>query len=494
MPLDNGSPQREQEERREAMINTKNMSNRWLLWLGWVVTSTLGFAVGIGLSFAVPHAVSETAASVAFGLLTGLVQWLVLRKIFSQSGWWILANVLGIPLGFAATNAVHGTILWDGSPLLNGVLDFGIIGLVVGLAQWLVLQRHFRKAGFWIIVSAASWSVGGLVTWFINLQLSTLFTIIANYAVIGAIAGASTGLGLILLKKIPVAADITRKNWLGNLGIAGCALVLVITASVLEGRRESLGTIPDPSPGSTCDNLPPLECVGDDAYCTELVPFEPVTGPGYRNDPANGETWDNQYRSYLRRDLMMAIKYAAAKVKCETQDWDTSPFKNLGFGDMSEADGSIPGTSIGQPGHPMGTHENGNDIDVAYYQMKLPGSWLMSGKNQEVDEGNEIRVVCKHSRFRIDVFHCTEPPRLLDPWRTALFIASLSEHPDLRVIGVDGQVGPEIELALDQLVQSGWIDSDLRDQIPLAYEEIDKGWGWFLFHHHHMHISFQVRP
>ena len=209
--------------------------------------------------------------------------------------------------------------------------------------------------------------------------------------------------------------------------------------------------------------------------CTELIPFEPAEGPGYINYPVFGETWDDQVYSYLRRDYVYLIKYATAKVECKTADWDYGNFAPLGLGDMSEEDGSIPGTSIGQPRHPPGTHEDGKDIDTAYYQLFSPD--------------NLLRAVGDHYIGTTDQLHLVAEPYALDRWRTALYIAYLSEHPNLRVIGVDGQVGLVLEATLDELVTLGWIDEELRASIPLVYELVDEGLGWYYYHHNHMHIS-----
>ena len=237
------------------------------------------------------------------------------------------------------------------------------------------------------------------------------------------------------------------------------------------------GAAPGSLPSEPCASLPDLFCRGTAAYAGALVPFEPVAGPGYLNLPENGETWDDQYRSYLRRDLRQLVQYATARVACMTAHWDTWPFAPVGMVDMSEADGSIPGTSIGYPGHPEGSHGDGRDIDIAYYQLFSPD--------------NHPRVIGEHyDSYGIDQYHLLAPPPALDVWRTALLIAYLAEHPRLRVIGVDGQVGLLLEDAFDDLVALGWLDADVRAGIPLVYEVVDMGWGFFRFHHHHLHVSF----
>jgi len=252
----------------------------------------------------------------------------------------------------------------------------------------------------------------------------------------------------------------------------------------VEGRCIiDIGEGPGENPGITCD-LPEMVCTSD---CSELIQFDPTNNPadpdydpllGYIDYPENYETWDNQYRSWLRRDLVMLIQYTAAKVACLTEEWPSS-FGNgepVGLIDMSEEDGSIPGTSDGSPGHPEGTHTNGTDIDIAYYQ------------NGTSD--NRARPVCEHQVDGQEAYHCTAPPHLLDPWRTALFIATLNESSHLRVVGCDGRVGPMVVSAITTLCQEGWIDSSACNSVPITYEEEDLGYGWYYFHHHHFHVSY----
>ena len=239
-----------------------------------------------------------------------------------------------------------------------------------------------------------------------------------------------------------------------------------------------IGT-PPPGPVPSCaagvGAVPDWRCTGDAAYCGELVPFEPDEGPGWWDYPLNGETSTDEYRSYIRRDVMMLVTYAAAMVDCQASGWDFGNGGRLGLGDMSEVDGSIPGTRDGDPGHPAGTHEDGHDMDLAYYQTGTPD--------------NRLRAVCEHTIDGADQYHCTSEPTLLDPWRTALFLGHLHASSQLRVIGVDGRVGPLVDSALSQLCADGWVDTSACSSHAVTWEETDTGRGWFRFHHHHLHIS-----
>jgi hypothetical protein len=225
--------------------------------------------------------------------------------------------------------------------------------------------------------------------------------------------------------------------------------------------------------------LPPKDCTGTLAYCGELVAFEPVKGTGYDNYPINGETATNQYRSFCRRDLMMLVKYAAAYVECKGKTWTPGNGAPIGLGDMSEKDGSIPGTSIGSPGHPKGTHTNGYDMDIAYFQT--------AGTN------NYLRPICPYTTGGVDQYHCTGAPTILDVKRTALFLGAFLTSDRVRVIGVDGQVGPLVIPEMQKLCDAGTLPKIACDRKGyLAYETTDTGKGWYLFHHHHLHVSLKA--
>ncbi len=228
---------------------------------------------------------------------------------------------------------------------------------------------------------------------------------------------------------------------------------------------------PGPGPGPACMGLPARDCT---TGCGTLVSFSPRTNAAWDDYPINGETAANQYRSFLRKDLMMLVSYATSVTACKAAGWGGNGGA-LGLGDMSEANGAIPGTSIGSPGHPSGTHTNGYDIDLAYYQTGTAD--------------NRLRPVCPHISGGMDAYRCLATPDLLDVWRTALFLGTVFESPRTRVIGVDGQVGPLLVSALDTLCDNDWLSDTACANISLAYETTNMGQGWYNFHHHHAHIS-----
>ncbi len=215
---------------------------------------------------------------------------------------------------------------------------------------------------------------------------------------------------------------------------------------------------------STCGKLPPRDCTGGSSHCGKLVQFSPTQGTGYV--VTHGATF-----SWVRRDTMMLIKYAAAAVACMMPG--AYP---LGQGDMSMSNGGTPATN-GQLRHPKGTHDYGRDVDIAYYQKGTPNNYL--------------RPVCPHSSGGKEAYHCTATPNLLDVPRTTLFIAKLLESSRVRVIGVDGQIGPLVKAEAQKLQSKGLITAASTAALSkkVAYETTNTKMGWYYFHHHHLHLS-----
>lgn len=213
--------------------------------------------------------------------------------------------------------------------------------------------------------------------------------------------------------------------------------------------------------------VPPLDC---EEGCDELVWVSVVPGPGYKDVPVPDERDAARSTSWLRRDLFMVIRHAAARVAC------TYGGLPLELGDMSERYGAIPGTAAGRPRHPFGSHLGGHDIDVAYYQL---GPFR-----------NSLNPVCPHMIDGIDQAHCVGHPARLDVRRTALFIGTLFESPGTRIVGVDGRVGPILRDELNALCDAGTFSGAACDRIRLGYETEDTGRGWYHFHYAHMHVSW----
>jgi len=257
-----------------------------------------------------------------------------------------------------------------------------------------------------------------------------------------------------------------------HVAIAAIVTGSVATAVTLVERPPDVRIGYGPGPG--CE-LPPRSCAGPPEYCRGLVEI-PEAGSGYVDARLNGEQTPETSSSYLRRDLMILVRYAAARVACKAQDWPGNGGA-IALADASERDGSTPGTLRGMPRHPPNTHVDGLSIDIAYFQRDT------------VD--NNLRPICRHrSRSGADMYRCMDVPHRLDAWRTALFIGAFLEEPRIRVIGVDGIAAESILTAFDELCRRRWIEPAACGQRSrIRYETRQTGKGWFLGHHNHLHVS-----
>jgi hypothetical protein len=90
----------------------------------------------------------------------------------------------------------------------------------------------------------------------------------------------------------------------------------------------------------------------------------------------------------------------------------------------------------------------------------------------------------------VDQRHCTGLPDTLDARRTALLVGTLFESPHVRVIGVDGRVGPLVAAQIDALCADHALAAAACARVRLAYEPTDTGRGWYFAHHNHLHVAW----
>jgi len=115
----------------------RNVDPNWVdvpINAGWALVAVVAFALGQP------------------GSIAGVLQWLVLRPHVPASRWWMLASAVGAYVAFLLLSVVV---------LGNAVLIYATAGLLIGIAQWLVLRRRIPRAGWWIAASALGYVAGG---------------------------------------------------------------------------------------------------------------------------------------------------------------------------------------------------------------------------------------------------------------------------------------------------------------------------------------------
>ena len=126
------------------------------------------------------------------GLLTGVMQYGLLRKYLPHMGWWVAATSGGWLLGVFLT-LMPGWLDWT-SPLLSLDLVFIVMGLSIGVGQWLLLRRRLPRAGWWIGANVAGWGLLALITEGNSMGQLGLFAV-------GLLPACATALMLALLMK-----------------------------------------------------------------------------------------------------------------------------------------------------------------------------------------------------------------------------------------------------------------------------------------------------
>ena len=133
--------------------------------LGWIVANLLGVAA-IGALSLIPFLTSirgMLVSSLIIGLPIGLAQWIALRRVAAISILWVLTISAGLLLGLEVINSpIYGGI-WgflEDESVLSLTAACTTIGLLVGLAQWLFLRGHFAKSLVWLLSSAVGLGLG----------------------------------------------------------------------------------------------------------------------------------------------------------------------------------------------------------------------------------------------------------------------------------------------------------------------------------------------
>jgi hypothetical protein len=158
----------------------------WAFWLQWVLATVVGSLPGLVGAIAalfVPVmtlgmfanfetlptwivvfvSAGSAIGAAAVGTTVGIAQRIVLRHHSLETRYWIPTAIVGRAIGGFAVTVLTLTV-WYGASGLAGVAVLLLHGAVVGFAQWLVVRRWARRAGWWILASAVGHFSLGMIT------------------------------------------------------------------------------------------------------------------------------------------------------------------------------------------------------------------------------------------------------------------------------------------------------------------------------------------
>ena len=182
-------------------MNTDQMNTGRGYWLAWFLASSIGYMLGAVLGVSVAerlfdrspfHVVMGLALGTVMGATGGYFQWFVLRERIAGAGLWTLASALGFGLAMAIDTGENYA--------MTGVLLGSIFGVVGGILQWLILRRKVARAGWWLLANLLGSLVGAigiLIAVPIGQAGNWGLAIITFGLVFGAGNGAITGAALV---------------------------------------------------------------------------------------------------------------------------------------------------------------------------------------------------------------------------------------------------------------------------------------------------------
>jgi hypothetical protein len=115
--------------------------------MGWVLGFFIGFILGdIFDDIFESVLLADTVFGAGLGSMVGVLQWLFLQGLVSRAGRWVLASTAGFVL--ALVGGSYFEVLGSLDELLGWTMVVAFGGAVTGILQWLVLRRHFSRAGW----------------------------------------------------------------------------------------------------------------------------------------------------------------------------------------------------------------------------------------------------------------------------------------------------------------------------------------------------------
>ncbi|MDX2076178.1 MAG: hypothetical protein SFZ02_07090 [bacterium] len=140
------------------------MNGQWGIF--WVI-AFLGFPPGGALATLIIGHLNNPLQGILGGFLAGIViggaQFLALRGRLAIDAWWIVATAGALAVGVAITVLIFGSE----TTLEAVVIRAPLTGLLLGMAQFLILRQHVHNAWVWIpvitVVYTLAWYITGVV-------------------------------------------------------------------------------------------------------------------------------------------------------------------------------------------------------------------------------------------------------------------------------------------------------------------------------------------
>ena len=135
------------------------------MFLYWNLGNLLGWAFILVLRTVLPHVRALPGFFVALlvvGILFGLAQWLVLHRFLPVSPLWVVTIPISWVLFYLIPYIIPESLLQNADDESTSMLTFAylVMGAMMGLSQWLMLRRKLTRAALWILGSSLGVGLG----------------------------------------------------------------------------------------------------------------------------------------------------------------------------------------------------------------------------------------------------------------------------------------------------------------------------------------------
>lgn len=199
------------------MSDKQNSWGAFSLLAGWIFAGLIGWTTGlVAAGILAPVAARipfpwqhdkdmafAYASLLLLGITIGVAQWIVLRRYLPKATRWIAATMIGYVLCaiiFAFANNNPARLLR--TEVGNNVILLVLMGIAIGASQWWVLRQHYSNAGLWVLASTFGFL---LFMWLIVNPSLSQGAFYMRSAIIGAFAAALTGVTLVWMIRQPLA-------------------------------------------------------------------------------------------------------------------------------------------------------------------------------------------------------------------------------------------------------------------------------------------------
>ena len=190
---------------------TNDEKPRWSFYAAWILLTSLSIPIAFFLTLIALRIITRIVGDYIYvngvrhitedylwiypfipivGLLTGGLQYGLLRRYLPRIGGWVLATAGGWLLGVLLIGLPGRENLIN--EFLGMSLVFLLMGLAIGVGQWLILRQRLVHAGWWIAANLLGWGLLGLIQADNSMDQFSLF-------VIGLIPACVTALMLAVL-------------------------------------------------------------------------------------------------------------------------------------------------------------------------------------------------------------------------------------------------------------------------------------------------------